>query len=66
MEKLVIALVVGVFLVAVAVLQAQVVVWALSLYHVNSGLLAPWLLLVVAETVAASAVTQGIRTAAKD
>jgi hypothetical protein len=51
---------------AFAVVQAQIVVWALGMYHIHSGLLAPWLLIASAEFIIEYGVQLGVLNAAGD
>lgn len=61
MEKLIIAIVTGVCSVAFSLFLAQVVLFGLSYYHIQSGLVPVWFFIVVAEAVVASGVGTGIR-----
>ena len=46
-----------------ALLQAQMVVWGLSLFHVDSGIWGPYLLMSAAGGVITTGVTIGVRHA---
>lgn len=48
--------------VLVNIVNAQIVVFALSIYHINSGIFAPYLLISVAE----AAISAGVRTGCRD
>jgi cytochrome c biogenesis protein ResB len=58
--KILLAVIIGAFSVAGALIPAQAVVWALAQYHINSGLTAPWFIVVALESV----ITSGILSAA--
>ncbi len=48
---------------ALAFIPAQMVVWGLSLYHIDSGIWGPFLLVSAAESVVTAGVVSGIRNA---
>jgi hypothetical protein len=60
-EKLIVEVLIGAVSVALALLPAQLIVWGLSLYHINSGLLGAWFLVVAAEAIIAAGVTSALQ-----
>lgn len=60
MDKLIIFVVALAVSVGASFLTAQIAVFGLAQFHVNSGLLGTWLLCAAAEGLIASAVTAGI------
>jgi H+/gluconate symporter-like permease len=57
--KILLAAILGAFSVVMALIPAQAIVFALAQYHINSGLTAPWLIVVALEAI----VTAGILNA---
>jgi hypothetical protein len=57
--KILLAVIIGAFSAAGALIPAQAIVWALAQYHISSGLTAPWFIVVALESV----ITSGIISA---
>lgn len=60
MSKLVLFVILSAIGFGLVMLQAQLVVWGLSLFHVNSGIWGPLLLITALESVVAGGVSTGI------
>ena len=66
METIIKAVVISVFTTAVMFLEAQWIVWGLSLFHVNSGIWGVWLIGLGVEGVLCLGVAAGIRAVANE
>ena len=60
-EKIFIAIVISVITSAVMLLEAQWIVWGLSMYHINSGIWPVWLIGLGFEGILCMGVAAGIR-----